>query len=879
MGGHSSTWGNLGARSRKLVPLPSRESTRELAQRHWDDGRDLAVFGESGSGRTLFAERVLQPWAGPVHRFTGKAQLQSVPFAALAAIAAQATGSSAGALAPLELITMLAVSDPHGAQRTLVLDDAEFVDDASAAACAQAAIDSGLRIILISTSASKLPVPLRALALRGEVVNLEPLTDADSVCIVEEVLTTAVTIDTAHTLAEAAGRNARYLRELVVDAQESDAFDSVRGYTTLNKNWRPHGRRIGEFVAVRLEHQNERVRRAVEMIAITGDISRSLAVELAGAEHIDGAIAADLLETSNTSSLPNSDADLEIVRMGTGLTTQTVLAGKPVAELREHAEQALTFLDKMDPLTRISVAVHASRIGVRVNDADRETIVAAAVDTRQFTAVLAITEPDGELPELSEDLVLARSRALFELGRGHEALVALGSLPSHSQTARIWAATIIAADGRVDEAEALLKPRPEDDSVSTIDMTARLDLLRARSGRRVTTEQLRSHALNPELAPDVRTAALQSALFSEVLTGRSLSVVEEVAGMLGEPSWQQIPITGQVELLATLFLAAVASGGSQHGVTDFGQSEWAALHIPAGLFLGAEGLARLETGDGANAADMLRQALVALGDENRFGMTAYFAAAAASASALLGDSEAATELFDTAAISLAVGGALNAEAERMLLPAQILRAVAHASAPAAVAQRWRDQVDRAKANGHQYVYMRLLHDGWRWGLHNDLALVSASATGVQGALAAALAEYSEALSGDSEALERALMVHRAAAQKLFAGELALAAVRFARDRNHKRPASILVTQAVETMTELSGVDTPILGRVRIDRSLLSEREFEVSIRAISGISSAEIAQQLFLSIRTVEGHLQRAFGKLGIAGRQQMAPPSVRRVS
>lgn len=851
-----------------------------MAQRHWGDGRDLAVFGESGSGRTLFAERVLQPWAGPVHRFTGKAQLQSVPFAALAAIAAQATGSSAGALSPLELITMLAVSDPDGAQRTLVLDDAEFVDEASAAACAQAAIDSGLRIILISTAASKLPVPLRALALHGEAIDLGPLTDADSVCIIEEVLETAVTIDTAHRLAEAAGRNPRYLRELVVDAQESEGFDSVRGYTTLKNDWQPHGRRIGEFVAVRLEHQDEPVRRAVEMIAITGDISRSLAIELVGAEHIDDAIAADLLETSMTSSLPNSEVDLVIVRMGAGLTAQTVLAGKPVAELRGHAEHALALLDKMDTLTRINVAVHSSRIGVHVNAADRETIVAAAVDTRQFTAVLAITEPDDELPELSDELVLARSRALFELGRGEEALVVLGALPSRSQTARIWAATLVAADGRVDEAEALLQPRPDDDPSTTIEMIARLDLLRARSGRRVTTEQLRSHALNPELAPDVRAAALQSALFSEVLTGRSLSVVEEIAGMLGGPSWQQIPITGQVELLATLFLAAVASGGSQHGVTDFGQSEWAALHIPPGLFLGAEGLAKLETGDGANAADMLRQALVALGDENRFGMTAYFAAAAASASALLGDSEAAAELFDTATVSLTVGGALNAEAERMLLPAQILRdAGGDSVARGDVAQRWQSQVDRAKANGHQYVYMRLLHDGWRWGLHDDVALISSSATGVQGVLAAALAEYFGALTGDNEALDRALMAHQAAVQSLFAGELALAAVRFARERNHKRPASILVNQAVDKVSELNGVDTPILRRVRIDRALLSEREFEVSIRAISGMSSAEIAQQLFLSIRTVEGHLQRAFGKLGIVGRQQMAPPSVRRVA
>ncbi|MGZ0711105.1 LuxR C-terminal-related transcriptional regulator (plasmid) [Coraliomargarita sp. W4R53] len=855
------------------VLLPSRESALGAAQAHWNDGRGLAVFGEAGSGRTSFAERVLQSWNGTVHRYTGTAHLKDVSFAALAAITAQAAGSEAGVLSPIELIALLAVSERNGAQRVLVLDDAEFVDDASAAACAQAAMDSDLRIILISTAASKLPAPFRALVLRGEVVELEPLTDADSICIIEELLGATVTIDTANRLAEASGRNTQYLRELVIDAQESEGFNTVRGYATLKEDWQPHGRRISEFVAVRLAHQHEPVKIAVELIAITGDIPRSLAIELAGPESIESAIVAELLEASVTSTLPAPEVDLEIVRLGAGLTSQTVMAGRPASELRWHAERALHFLQKMNPHTRITVAVHASRAGVCLHAADREAIVADALRARQFNAVLVITEADAATSGLSDSLVLARSRALFELGRGNEAVAALGSLPTRSQRARIWAATLFASDGRIEEAEALLQPRPEDDPARNGEMVARLDLLKARSGRSIPADRLRRHASNLDLELSVRSSALQSALLTELLMGRSLDVVEEITGMLSAPSWEHVPITGQVELLATLFLAAVASGRAQSNVADFGQSEWAALRIQPGLFLGAEGMSRLETGDASVAADMLHQALVALGDENRFAMTAYFAAATASACALLGDGESSDELLETAALSLSVGGALNAETERMLLPAQVFR-----DGASVVAEHWRNQVSQAKENGYKYVHMRLLHDGWRWGIHDDFSLLAEAASGVQGALAIALADYPSALMGDSVALDRALRVHQTAGQSLFAGELAHAAVRIARDTNAKRPTSSLVGEAIEKISEMAGVNTPILGRVRIDQSLLSEREFQVCTRAISGISSPEIAQELFLSARTVEGHLQRAFKKLGIAGRQQMAPPSVQRV-
>ena len=51
---------------------------------------------------------------------------------------------------------------------------------------------------------------------------------------------------------------------------------------------------------------------------------------------------------------------------------------------------------------------------------------------------------------------------------------------------------------------------------------------------------------------------------------------------------------------------------------------------------------------------------------------------------------------------------------------------------------------------------------------------------------------------------------------------------------------------------------------------LTRREREVAELAASGVGSNDIADRLFLSVRTVENHLQHAYTKLGVTGREQL---------
>ena len=62
----------------------------------------------------------------------------------------------------------------------------------------------------------------------------------------------------------------------------------------------------------------------------------------------------------------------------------------------------------------------------------------------------------------------------------------------------------------------------------------------------------------------------------------------------------------------------------------------------------------------------------------------------------------------------------------------------------------------------------------------------------------------------------------------------------------------------------------------IDLERLTEREREVLSFLAEGLSNKEIAAHLYLSVRTVEGHLSNAYGKLGVDSRTEAALLSAR---
>ncbi|MGA8016879.1 MAG: helix-turn-helix transcriptional regulator, partial [Candidatus Dormiibacterota bacterium] len=72
------------------------------------------------------------------------------------------------------------------------------------------------------------------------------------------------------------------------------------------------------------------------------------------------------------------------------------------------------------------------------------------------------------------------------------------------------------------------------------------------------------------------------------------------------------------------------------------------------------------------------------------------------------------------------------------------------------------------------------------------------------------------------------------------------------------------------LSQCQGSRSPILDRLATGGAL-TDRELQVARVAARGTSSAEIAVQLGLSVRTIENHLQQAYSKLGVRSRAELS--------
>ncbi|MFG2084907.1 MULTISPECIES: ATP-binding protein [unclassified Spirillospora] len=153
--------------------------------------------------------------------------------------------------------------------------------------------------------------------------------------------------------------------------------------------------------------------------------------------------------------------------------------------------------------------------------------------------------------------------------------------------------------------------------------------------------------------------------------------------------------------------------------------------------------------------------------------------------------------------------------------------------------------------------------------------------------ALAVALHCEALLGDSEEpYARAVQLHERSTRPFERARTELLYGEWLRRARRRSDARVLLRSAVEIFERLHA--TPWLDRARaelratgetgpsvptapdlLDR--LTPQELQVVRMAAEGTSSREIAAQLFLSPRTVEYHLYKAYPKLGISSRRELS--------
>jgi DNA-binding CsgD family transcriptional regulator len=136
---------------------------------------------------------------------------------------------------------------------------------------------------------------------------------------------------------------------------------------------------------------------------------------------------------------------------------------------------------------------------------------------------------------------------------------------------------------------------------------------------------------------------------------------------------------------------------------------------------------------------------------------------------------------------------------------------------------------------------------------------------------AARAAYANAVAAkDSQALNEVSQAFEGLGALLYAAEASVEAAGILRCSGRPRDAMAGEHRAGQLLSRCEGATTPVVKAVTA-RARLTPGELDAAMQAAAGRSNKQIAAASYISVRTVESHLQRVYEKLGISSRGELA--------
>jgi DNA-binding CsgD family transcriptional regulator len=563
-----------------------------------------------------------------------------------------------------------------------------------------------------------------------------------------------------------------------------------------------------------------------------------------------------------------------------GVVRSRQLNGMLAQHLRKHLRAEGQRSRPPDVRTKIQLAEFMMRSDL---SPDLDVIIGAAASAVTMSSVghgeeLARFALDrgGGLPAA---IVLAD--ALSWQGRGDEAEAVLGDVDPDGADELLtvrWgclrAVNLFFGCGRVEPAwEVLASVRDRVDSEASVRLVTTLEVSFACfSGDLATAIDLGLALCASDAQPPATTWAAASTCWALALTGR-FGEVYRIADAWRAVGLDQLgPHRFVMGLALAEVLAATAAG-------DYSAAErvWeryapmATVAPEADAFVHAMlGLVQLARGALSAACVAFRDSISAMSHGFPTGWLMLVAAWSAQAEGARGDSEAA-------AASLQISEEAYGPQVAVFLPElELARAWERASVGQTTAAQTHvvRAAQIAQQSGMYAVEMAALHTAVRFGDRSHTSRVEELATTLNTPLAEAVAAHARGLANhDGDLLDAAanrfadLGAMAFAADAAAQGAAAQAAHEHARKRHRgKEVASSARAHALASQGEIR---TPAVAAAA--RPLpITDREREIAMLVAAGLSNREVADRLFVSVRTVEGHLYRIFAKLGIDDRDQL---------
>ncbi|MEV2239218.1 AAA family ATPase [Micromonospora sp. NPDC049891] len=773
----------------------------------------------------------------------------------------------------------------EGAPTVLLVDDAHLLDEVSATVVHQLVVERSisllatLRVEELGTAFSTGP----GSAAAGSVtalwkdrdvlrIDLAPLSDTDTDALVNLALRGPVEGRTLRRLRQATGGNPLFLRELLISAREAGVLDRTGGVWRLTGPLRPPPRLV-ELLRDRLAVSERVEQDDLELLALGEPVPLAAAVDLVGAASLEALERRGLLTVDASGQRRN-------VRLSHPLYGELLRADLPELARLRYSRRLADALDAVDirrdeDVMRVALwrldgggTVHPERMLAAADQAAmiREYALVQRLARHAYDNGAGV--PAG----------LVEVRAMLALGRVDEALTRCADLATQSiDDAERAEVAIQHAAALAHQADDLRAARQVLDAAPVTDP-------RWQEALTVSRYYLRSYGLDcstmePALAAyraadtvEVRLAAGSAAAAALMLAGRYAETADLVA--------QVVPLAARHTGPSRVHGDSMRPAGAWTrcnlldplgALAQAEQTYQASLHPPdrAAQALGAFtlGLIALLLGRPATAlrwateayvvADRLQRALpvcrwaaaLRLQAAAQHGAAAEVAAAAADLDRHRGGPDR-NRLFE---MEVARGLAWHAavRSDQAGVRAVLGEEIARHGERGAVGSAVLGALDLVRL-GESDLAVRLLDrfpppSNWVLG---QLVVRYAAATD-----APALFTVAQEFAGYG------LPLHAAEAASRAAGTWRMA--------REPRPAARAQLFVEVQLGRTEAAATPAL-RMAGPLSGLTEREREVTLAAARGEPTRLIASRLHLAERTVENHLHRAYGKLGVTGRAEL---------
>jgi DNA-binding CsgD family transcriptional regulator/tetratricopeptide (TPR) repeat protein len=864
-------------------PVVGRTEELETLMRALGDPEcgGVALVGGAGFGKTCLAAQAVRLAADrrmTVASLRATKSAAAIPFAALAPLFVELDLTPKLDAGLLRSVTD-AIDRHRGGQRmALIIDDAQELDDASVTLLDQLIEQKGVVFFVFTVRMGEGETESIVRKWKDQqILRIEvgPLPDAELRTLAVMAVGGPIDGATLQSLVESSGGNVLFLRELIQGALESGALSSELGLWRLHGSL-AHSPRLRDLIEQRLSGLNEEEHEALELVALSDPVRLDLLENLVSLRSIERLELLGLLDVLDKESGPE-------LRLNHPLYGEVVRAHLPsIRRIRLSRSLADAAESKGKVNDRDTLRVAVWRLDGGGGGRQDTTLEAATIALRTENYALAVRLSRSIWEEArSVDAAVVLGDSLDFVGRSREAEQVLSAAAPLAESDRQRTSVAIrrasalfrslgdanAADRVIEEAVALIT-----------DQSCRreIDALRGNflllSGDVAGSIALGESVL--QISGDVAFAQASLDFGTGLaLAGRTEEAISHTTVALSvrtdlddEEQLSAIGVYLVAQCLAHYHAGHLTEAESIGDVgyrvavekTNVGGQAW---------FASILGLVYLAQGRLTTSINMFRESASLFGSlghpARRWGLTGIALAGSYQGDSSIGD-KALVELDQEppTAVRIQEVNAIRARAWNALVRGELSAARDFLWEAVALADSWGQRSAEAEA----------LHDLVRIGAGAPAAdRIERLKDLVDGSfMEARLSFCRAAVREDLDLAVLAADQFDAIGANIFAAESAALEARLASALGLRRRASTAEARSARFLARCEGPNMVWLPRS--NSTQLSDREREVALLAAQNLTSREIAERLFVSVRTVDNHLQQVYVKLGVKRRTELAP-------